>query len=168
MKRIIPIIMGSDIDLKFAERMGNKLKEFSEEYSVELPFKYRVGSADKTPKHVIEIVSYYDGNFDEVVYGTIAGRANALSGFVSGQTPNPVIACFPYEDKVDIVMDIWSNFRKPSNIYPLLAPGPKQAALAAISIFSIHDPELAEALRDYKDKVAGKIIEADKKIRGKI
>lgn len=167
MKRIIPIIMGSDKDLDFAKRMGDKLEEFHETYLVKLPFEYRVGSADKTPEHVIEIVRHYDGNFDEVVYGTIVGRANTLSGVVSGQTLNPVIACIRYKDKLEIIMDIWSNFRKPSDIYPVLAPGPEEAALATISIFSMRDPELAEALRDYKSKVAKKIIEADKKIRGK-
>lgn len=164
MKRMIPIIMGSNIDRNFAEKIGNKLTEFSKGYGVNLPFEYRIGSAHKTPEHVIEVVRLYDDKFDEIVYETVAGRSNALSGFVSAQTTNPVIACPPHKDKIEMLIDIWSSIRSPSNVYPMLVPGPKEAATAAISIFSMRDAELRGALEDYKLKVKEKIIDADKKL----
>lgn len=46
----------------------------------------------------------------------------------------------------------------------MLVPGPKEAALAAISIFSMRDAGLREALEDYKLKVKEEIIDADGKL----
>jgi phosphoribosylaminoimidazole carboxylase PurE protein len=159
MKRIIPIIMGSDKDYDFAKGIGNKLKEFS------LPHEYRIASADKVPEFVSELVAYYDKEFDLVVYETVVGRANSLSGVVAGSTPNPVIACPLDTDKSAFMMDIFSSLRKPSDDPVMVVPGQENAALAAVKIFALYDHDLRVKMEDYIKTVKKRIREADEKIR---
>jgi 5-(carboxyamino)imidazole ribonucleotide mutase len=159
MKRVIPIIMGSKKDYHFAERIGKKLEEF------ELPFDYRAASAHKNPEDVLEMVEWYDENYEEVIYETVAGRSNALSGVVAGRTIHPVIACPPDEDRTAFYMDIWSSLRTPGDIPVMTVPGPENAALAAARICALYDPELAERLEDYHSDIVKKLRKTDMEFR---
>lgn len=159
MKRIIPIIMGSEKDYEFAKKIGDKLGEF------DLPFEYRVASGHKTPEGLLEIIDEYDGGFDQIVYETVAGRSNALSAVVAARTRNPVIACPPIKDNATFLVDIGSSLRMPSNVPVMTVTDPKNAALSAVKIFSMIDPEIAERFEEYKDNVVKKLQEADQRIR---
>lgn len=166
MRRIIPIIMGSkESDFEFVKEIGKELNKFKELYKVDLPFEYRAGSAHKTPEHVAEMVREYDASHDQVIYETVAGRENALSSFICGQTPNPVIACPPFNGLIEMLVDGPSSYRNPSGIYPMFVPGQKQAAIAAISILGLSDPDLRKALDDYKRLARKKVLDADRDIR---
>lgn len=156
---IVPIIMGSDKDYDFSKGIGKVLDEFG------VPNEYRVCSAEKHPKYLIGMVARYDAEHDLVVYETVAGRSNKLSGVVKGLTDFPVIACPPDNDKAALQMDIWSSLRAPSDSSVMTVLGAGNAALAAVDILALTDPELMEKLREYKGKVRGAIEEADKKVR---
>jgi len=84
-----------------------------------------------------------------VVFITVAGRSNALSGFIDAQTSKPVIACPPYGDKFAGV-DIFSTLRMPSGVAPLTVLEPEQAAIAACKIFAIKYKELEEKIKKYQ------------------
>ena len=60
-------------------------------------YEFRVASAHKTPEKVIEIIK--ESENEKIVYVTVAGRSNALSAFIDGNTSKPVIACPPYSEK---------------------------------------------------------------------
>ena len=146
----VVILMGSKVDLEFARKIGEFLKEFGIEY------EYRVASAHKTPEKVLEILKKYEN----AIFITVAGKSNALSGFVDANTPNPVIACPPYSDKFAGV-DVFSSLRMPSGVSPMVVLEPENAALAAAKIIAVADKNIREKIEKYQEKKKKEIYEAD-------
>ncbi len=102
----IIIICGSTSDFDFA----NKIKEpLEKKYEVEL----HAASAHKEPQKVLEIVEEGSKN-PRNIFITIAGRSNALSGFVGANSNNVTIACPPFKDKLDYLVNIHSTLQMPS------------------------------------------------------
>jgi len=124
------IIMGSETDREFTQKIINRLEAFSINYDV------NVASAHKQPLEVLKILK---SNSDEkgVVYITIAGRSNALSGFVAANSNNPVIACPPFKDKTDMLVNIHSTLQMPSNAPVLTILDPGNCALAVKRILEL-------------------------------
>ncbi len=140
----VVIIMGSRSDLEHCKKIVDVLKQFG------IQFNLRVGSAHKTPDKLLEIIKNYEK--DDVVFITVAGKSNALSGYVDAQTTRPVIACPPYSDKFGGV-DIFSSLRLPSGVSSMTVLEPEGAALAAIKILAIGDKNLQAKIKEYqKDK----------------
>lgn len=157
MKPIAIILMGSYSDMDHAKKIYSELEKFGIEYKV------RIGSAHKTAEHVIGILKEYEAMERPKVYITIAGRSNALSGFVDGFVLAPTIACPPYSESFSGA-DIYSSLRMPSGISPALILEPKNAALLAARIFSVYDSNIKNAVKNYMQANAEKIIEDDKRI----
>jgi len=147
------IIMGSKSDLDWAKKIVDALRVFGIETII------RVASAHKTPLKVLEIIQEYEK--EDVVFVTVAGRSNALSGFVDANTSRPVIACPPYSDKF-AGMDILSTLRMPSGVSPMMVLEPEQAGLAVAKIFALRDKELEEKVRLYQEKKRMEIEEDDR------
>ena len=137
---MILIVMGSKSDLKFAEKIGEKLKSFG------VDFEYEVASAHKTPEKVLRIVKREDVD----LFITVAGRSNALSGMIDANTVKPVIACPPYSDKF-AGMDVLSSLRMPSGVAPLVVLEPENAAIAAVKILALKDENLKKKIKDYQN-----------------
>ena len=124
------IIMGSESDRTFAEKITSEFDKYRIEYDL------NVASAHKQPLEVLDILK---SNSDEkgVVYITIAGRSNALSGFVAANSNNPVIACPPFKDKTDMLVNIHSTLQMPSNAPVLTILDPGNCALAVKRILEL-------------------------------
>ena len=129
MEKIV-IIMGSESDGPHAEKITTKLADLN--YRAEI----FVASAHKQPRKVLEIIENHSGEH-ALVYITIAGRSNALSGFVAANCTFPVIACPPFADKVDMMINIHSTLQMPSNTPVLTVIDPGNAALAAARILNL-------------------------------
>lgn len=151
------IIMGSNKDLDFAKQIEKVAREFG------VRSELRVASAHKTPDKVLKIIK--ENEKEEVVYITVAGGSNALSGFVDANTNKPVIAAPPYSDKY-VGMDIFSSLRMPSGVAPLVVLGAEQAALSAVKILGICDKGLQEKIFEYQKMYKQKIEKEDKKLNG--
>ncbi len=147
--------MGSKADLKHCQKISEMLVEFG------IKTTMRVASAHKTPEKVLEIIREYED--DEVVFITVAGRSNALSGFVDANTSKPVIACPPYSDTF-AGMDILSTIRMPSGVAPMLVMDAENAALAAAKIFALKHEEVAERVRKYQELKRREVYAADEDI----
>lgn len=121
------IIMGSTSDQEWAKKITNKLDELKIEH-VE-----HVASAHKQAHEALDILEKYKN--EAVIYITIAGRSNALSGFVAGNSTKPVIACPPFKDKEDMIINIHSTLQMPSNVpvMTILEPGNVALAVKRIS-----------------------------------
>lgn len=150
------IIMGSKADFDYAKRIAEILHKFGVEVIM------RVASAHKTPEKVLKIVKEYEN--EDVVFITIAGRSNALSGFVDANTTKPVIASPPPSDKLNI--DIWSSIRMPSGVAPLLVLEAENVALATVKILSMKYESLREKVKEYQEKKKKEIDVADEEVRG--
>ncbi|WP_075075094.1 AIR carboxylase family protein [Longilinea arvoryzae] len=120
----------------------------------------RVGSAHKTPEHVLAILKEYETGQRPVVYVTIAGRSNALSGFVDGSVSSPVIACPPPSETFGGA-DVFSSLRMPSGVAPAVVLEPANAALLAAKIFALADPAMRERIAAFKSQQARKILQDD-------
>jgi 5-(carboxyamino)imidazole ribonucleotide mutase len=152
----VTIIMGSDRDLDFSREIAKYLKLLGVEY------EFRVGSAHKTPEKILAILKELEP--DKVVYVTVAGRSNALSGFVDANTAKPVIACPPYTQKFSGA-DIYSSLRMPSGVASLVTLEPEGAAIAAAKIFAVEDKELEQRIRDYQAEKKRGIETADEAVK---
>ncbi len=153
----ILIIMGSKKDLDFAKEIEKIVKKFG------VNCELRIASAHKTPDKVIKIIE--DNKGEEIVYITIAGRSNALSGFVDANTTKPVIAAPPYSDKFGGA-DIFSSLRMPSGVAPMVVLGAEQAALSAVKILALGSKNLHEKIFKYQETYKKKIEKEDRKING--
>lgn len=114
----VVLLMGSESDKDFARKITDRLDEFG------LPWEQHAASAHKQPRKVLEILET-NANEKGIVYITIAGRSNALSGFVGANSTHPTIACPPFADKTDMLVNIHSTLQMPSNtpVLTVLDPG---------------------------------------------
>ncbi len=152
----VVIVMGSGKDLDFTRKAIDLLEEFSIDYDL------RVASAHKTPEKALDIIQGYEEE-ENIVYLTVAGRSNALSGFIDANTSFPVIACPPYSDKFSGA-DVFSSLRMPSGVGPMVVLDPKNAALAASKILALSDSDLSEKISSYRDDLKRKVEESDSKV----
>jgi 5-(carboxyamino)imidazole ribonucleotide mutase len=153
------VVMGSERDLGFSREIVNYLKLLGVNY------EFRVASAHKTPEKVLEIIGEFEN--ENVVFVTVAGRSNALSAFIDGNTTKPVIACPPYSDKF-AGADILSSLRVPSGIGSVVTIEPEGAAIATAKILGLQDKELevnVKAYQESKKKELDKANELVKKLK---
>lgn len=154
METIVPIIMGSRADLSHAQTIASALSALG------ISSELRIGSAHKTPSHLLEMLRAYEADPRPKVYVTIAGRSNALSGFVDAQVTAPVIACPPLSSTF-AGSDIYSSLRMPSNVAPAVVLEPSAAALLAAKILALADNVLAERIATLQEKSVQKILTDD-------
>ena len=122
------IIMGSTSDEPHAKKITDRLDEYG------IAWEQHAASAHKNPLKVLEIL---EANKDQagIVYITIAGRSNALSGFVAANSEFPTLGCPPFSDKADMLVNIHSTLQMPSNTPVLTVIDPGNCALAVKRIF---------------------------------
>ena len=124
------LIMGSTSDENKTKKITDKLDEYG------ISWEQHAASAHKQPLKVLEIL---DDNKDKegIVYITIAGRSNALSGFVAANSNFPTLGCPPFSDKSDMLVNIHSTLQMPSNTPVLTVIDPGNCALAVKRIFGV-------------------------------
>ena len=123
------IIMGSTSDESHAKKITDKLDSYG------IQWEQHAASAHKEPRKVLDILDSNKNEADLVVYITIAGRSNALSGFVAANSEYPTLACPPFSDKADMLVNIHSTLQMPSNTPVLTVLDPGNCALAVKRIF---------------------------------
>jgi 5-(carboxyamino)imidazole ribonucleotide mutase len=150
------IVMGSERDLDFSREIAKYLKLLGVSY------EFRVASAHKTPEKVLEIIKDFEN--EKVVYVTVAGRSNALSAFVDGNSSKPVIACPPYSEKYSGA-DIYSSLRVPSGIGSVVTIEPEGAAIAVAKIFALDDSAMAESVKNYQESKKKELDKANESVK---
>lgn len=122
--------MGSTADEPHAKKITDKLDEYG------IGWEQHAASAHKQPLKVLEILeNNKDGK--DIVYITIAGRSNALSGFVAANSEFPTLGCPPFSDKADMLVNIHSTLQMPSNTPVLTVVDPGNCAMAVKRIFGV-------------------------------
>jgi len=145
-------LLGSESDKDFSLKITDKLEELGIEFEV------LVASAHKVPEKVFEIVDKNNKSDEELVYVTIAGRSNGLSGVTAANSVHPVIACPPHKDKDDFMVNINSTLVMPSDTPVLTVLDPGNCALAVARIFAVSNPDL-------RAKIGGRISEIKKSFK---
>jgi 5-(carboxyamino)imidazole ribonucleotide mutase len=126
----VVIIMGSASDESHAKKITDNLDNLN------INWEQFVASAHKQPLEVLKILED-NANEQSLVYVTIAGRSNALSGFVGANSEFPTIACPPFIDKTDMMVNINSTLQMPSKTPVLTVLDPGNCATAISRIFKV-------------------------------
>lgn len=143
-------ILGSESDREFAEKIAADLMKWGIRSDV------IVASAHKVPRKVADLVEKNNRSADMLVYVTVAGRSNALSGVVAANSVHPVFACPPFKDKDDFSVNINSTLMMPSDTPVITVVDPGNCALAVVRVFALTDADL-------KARVAERIAEVQRK-----
>lgn len=132
---LVPILLGSESDQEFASKIFKHFEEWA------IPYKVTVCSAHKVPEKLFALIQEYNKQ-EDIVYVTIAGRSNGLSGVTAGSSIHPVIACPPFADKNDFMVNINSTLQMPSDTPVLTVLDPQNCALTVARILSLKDARL--------------------------
>jgi len=161
-KEKIVVLMGSKSDYDFASR----IKQFLEKENFPIKCEYNVASAHKTTKKLLDNLTEYEKSGDNIVFITVAGLSDALSGVVAGYSKYPVIACPPDSEKFGWPK-IFSSTMMPKGVAVAYVLTPENAALAAVKILALSNPKLQRKVLKFKQKLEKTIHEAAKEVRRK-
>jgi 5-(carboxyamino)imidazole ribonucleotide mutase len=142
------MLLGSTSDMDHANSIADML---TEDWGIESDIL--VGSAHKVPEKVFNLLTRMNEE-EGIVYVTIAGRSNALSGVVAANSVHPVLACPPFKDKADFMVNINSTLQMPSETPVLTVLDPKNCAASIARIFGLND-----------EKMRGKIVDRIQKVK---
>lgn len=157
-KPCVGIIMGSDSDLDVMSEAAKIFDEFN------VPHEIRIVSAHRTPDVMEKYAAEAPGRGLRVIIAGAGGSAH-LAGMTASHTPLPVIAVPVKRDNHDHEA-LWSNIKMPPGIPLATMPenGARNAALLAIEILSLSDPELAKRYQAFREQQHDTVVAADAKL----
>jgi len=161
-KQKIVILMGSSSDMPFAHR----IEDFLKENHIPITCEYRVSSAHRNPEKLLQDLKSYEQSKDDVVFVTVAGLSDALSGVVAGYTTRPVLAC-PPDFKTYQWGKVFSSAVTPKGVPVAFVAEPENAALTAARILAYTDPLIKKAVEKHRDAAREAVVKVDKEIQGK-
>ena len=152
----IGIIMGSDSDLPIIQKAVDILKSF------DAPYEVHIYSAHRTPVEARDFaLSARDNGFGVLI--AAAGMAAHLAGAIAANTTLPVIG-IPCKGPVLDGMDaLLATVQMPTGIpvATVAINGGANAALLALQILAVSEPELAAKLDAKRAKDAAAVLEKD-------
>ncbi len=154
MGAFVAILMGSPSDMPHAQAIADALNQLG------IVVEMRIGSAHKTPAHVLGLLAAWEADPREKVIITIAGRSNALSGFVDAQVSAPVIACPPPSNAFGGA-DVYSSLRMPGGVAPAVVLEPANAALLAGKILGLTDLAIKTRVQAFQQRTIESVLSAD-------
>lgn len=155
----IAIIMGSDSDLPVLEGAIKTLAQFG------VPAEVRVLSAHRTPLEAAQFArEAREKGFGAII--AAAGKAAHLAGAMAAGTTLPVIGIPVKSSTLDGLDALLSTVQMPSGmpVATVAIDGAVNAALLAVQILAVADPELASRLESYRKEASDKVLAKDEKI----
>ena len=159
MKKVL-VVMGSDSDLKVMEKCVDRLKSF------DIPVEVRICSAHRTPAVAEQLAKNAAAEGFGVIIAA-AGKAAHLGGVLAAQTTLPVIGVPIKSSFMDGLDSLLSIVQMPSGI-PVATVGvngAENAAILAVQMLALSEPELDSKLDAFKAEMAQKVEAKDAKIR---
>lgn len=149
----IGIVMGSDSDLPVVEKAITTLQEF------ECDFEVHVYSAHRTPAEA----KAFAETAREKGFGVLiaaAGKAAHLAGALAAASTLPVIGIPIKSSTLDGLDALLSTVQMPSGIpvATVAIDGAQNAALLAIQMLAIFEPDLARKLDQQRKLAAEKVL----------
>lgn len=158
----VAVIMGSDSDLPVVQKAVDVLDEYG------VPYEVHIYSAHRTP----ELARSFALNARENGFGAIiaaAGKAAHLAGAIAANTTLPVIGIPVKSSTLDGLDALLSTVQMPSGIpvATVAIDGAANAALLAVQILSVSDPEVASKLDYSRNQASLNVLEKDKAVSEK-
>lgn len=159
----VGIIMGSDSDLPIIQKAVDVLKSFS------VPYEVHIYSAHRTPVEARDFaLTARDNGFGVLI--AAAGMAAHLAGAIAANTTLPVIG-IPCKGPVLDGMDaLLATVQMPTGIpvATVAINGGANAALLALQILAVSDPDLAAKLDGKRVNDAKVVLEKDAGVMEKL
>jgi len=154
------IVMGSDSDWPVMKKAAQTLQEFG------VSFEVHVASAHRTTAKALELAGEAHKRGVEVIIAG-AGAAAHLPGVLAAVTPLPVIGVPINATGLQGLDALYAIVQMPSGVpvATVAIDGAKNAALLAVQILAVKEPELREKFVQFKAKMAEEVAEKDKKIQ---
>lgn len=145
----IRIILGSKSDVEQCEAMQQILKDFGVDYD------FHISSAHRNPEKTAQLAKNAEAEGVQVIIAA-AGMAAHLPGVIAAHTILPVIGVPLVSGNLGGIDALLSIVQMPTGVpvASVAIGGVKNAALLAIQILALHNPELKEKLRIYKEESA--------------
>ena len=158
-KPLVGIILGADKDLPVMAEAARTLDELN------VPYEVRIVSCHRTPEVASEYAQTATERGLKVIIAGAGGSAH-LPGMTASHTPLPVLAV-PIKTPAHDHEALWSSIKMPTGIPLATMPenGARNAALYAISILSLLDPELATKYAAFRQKLHDDVIKTDQKLQ---
>ncbi len=159
---VVGIVMGSDSDLPVMEEAERVLNQF------QVPYEVTLSSAHRSPDRTIRYAkSAEERGLEVIIVG--AGAAAHLAGVIASETILPVVG-IPIDSSPLKGMDsLLSTVQMPGGIpvatMAIGKAGARNAAILAVQILALKSPQLKEALRGYKKRLAQEVEEKAKGIQ---
>lgn len=160
---IVSIWMGSENDFPVMKEAGQILETFG------TAFEYVITSAHRSPQRTLDLAkTAHDRGIRVVIVG--AGKAAHLAGTVAAWTTVPVLGV-PIDASLGGLDALLSTVQMPAGVpvgtMSIGRSGAKNAALFALQILALSDPELEVKLHQYRRKMAQEVENKDRELRGK-
>ena len=158
MTPVVSIIMGSTSDLPLMKKAMELLEE------MQVPFEVHALSAHRTPKEVEEFATGAEGRGIKVIIAA-AGMAAHLCGVIASMTTLPVIGV-PISASLEGLDALLAIVQMPPGV-PVATVGinaSHNAALLAVQMLSLADPDLARRYAQYKEDLKVKIVKANEEL----
>jgi 5-(carboxyamino)imidazole ribonucleotide mutase len=156
-KPVVGILMGSTSDWPTMQHCAQTLTELG------LPHEAKVMSAHRTPDDVIDYASKAASRGIQVLICAAGGAAH-LAGVVSAKTLLPVLGVPMMGWATDGLDSLLSTVQMPGGVpvatLAIGKAGAVNAALTAVAIMSLHDPNLRERYRAWREARAQQVREA--------
>ena len=155
MQPLVSIIMGSTSDLPIMEAA---FKFFD---SQEIPFEVLALSAHRTPDEVAEYAKHaHERGVKVIIAG--AGMAAHLPGVIAAMTPLPVIGV-PIKSSLEGMDAALAMLQMPPGIpvATVAINGAQNAAILALQILGVDNPELMAKVVSFKQNLKQKIVKAN-------
>ncbi|MDY0112402.1 MAG: 5-(carboxyamino)imidazole ribonucleotide mutase [Candidatus Syntrophosphaera sp.] len=145
----VRIILGSKNDIEQCESIRQILKDFSIDYD------FHISSAHRNPEKTVQLAKTAEAEGVQVIIAA-AGMAAHLPGVIASHTILPVIGIPLVSSSLGGMDALLSMVQMPTGVpvASVAIGGVKNAALLAIQILALNNPELKEKLRIYKEELA--------------
>jgi phosphoribosylaminoimidazole carboxylase PurE protein len=145
----IRIILGSKSDVEQCEAMQQILKDFGVDYD------FHIASAHRNPEKTAQLAKNAEAEGVHVIIAA-AGMAAHLPGVIAAHTILPVIGVPLVSGNLGGIDALLSIVQMPTGVpvATVAIGGVKNAALLAIQILALNNPELKEKLRIYRNQLA--------------
>ncbi|MDR2368489.1 MAG: 5-(carboxyamino)imidazole ribonucleotide mutase [Deltaproteobacteria bacterium] len=158
-RALVGVIMGSDNDIGVMRQAVSTLKEFK------VPYEVLICSAHRSPDRAsLYAASAHERGLRVIICG--AGMAAHLAGAIAALTILPVIAVPLSSSPLAGLDALLSSVQMPPGV-PVATTainGARNAAVLAVQILALWDPDLTESLKAFKGKMAEDIDEKNKNL----
>ena len=161
----VGIFIGSDSDFPVVEEAIQLMKKF------EVKFGLEVTSAHRSPERTKTLIKDYETS-GVSVFIAVAGKSAHLAGVVASHTTRPVIGVPVRGSALGGLDALLSTSQMPKGIpvacMGIGTSGASNAALLAVQILALSDPDLQERLLSYRSQMAKNVEAASRKIQDKL